>query len=765
MAKDASKRARGKKPPQAAGKSAVRKTARGPAAKAVADLARFPSENPNPVMRISKDGTLLYANRAARPLIAEWKAVTGGPVPAEWKRRVRKSLARGKPGEESFDLCDRIFALFFVPIAKAGYVNLYGRDVTERRRAQNALRESREDLNRAQAVAHTGSWRLDVHRDVLLWSEETHRIFGVPPGTPMTYETFLAVVHPEDRELVNRAWQTALEGKPYDVEHRAIVNGKVKWVRERAELEFDAGNVLRGGFGTTQDITELKAVQHDLRDARDKLEVRVRARTAELEQAVDLVRDQGSVLEAFFRHSLTPLVFLDRRFNFVRVNEAYAKSCGRAAPEFLGHNHFEFYPDAENQAIFRQVVDTKTPYVATAKPFRFPDHPEWGESYWDWTLTPILDERGKVEFLVFSLEDVTKAVRARQALEESEARYRALIEEASEGILIIDAEGRILEANPSAERVLSREESSLIGRGLQEFLAPDEASRRPLPLAEVNTGRTVTEERRLHRPDGSVSEVETTAKRLADGRILVIGRDITARRRAQETLRAYQSRLKSMATELSLVEDRQRRALARDLHDLIGQALAVAKIKLGTLRNELSGAHAAALGEISDLISRTIQDTRTLTFDLCPPVLTDLGIEPALEYLVEEFGRQRGITARFAGDGTPKPLEDNVRAILFRAVRELLHNVSKHSGARHVSVSVARREGAVEIVVEDDGAGFDADALRLGMHPGGGFGLFSIREQMGYLGGFFNIESRPGKGTRAVLTAGVKPDHGAVQEK
>jgi PAS domain S-box-containing protein len=133
------------------------------------------------------------------------------------------------------------------------------------KQAKQALLENEQDLNRAQAVAHTGSWRLDVQRNQLLWSDETHRIFGIPRGTPMTYETFLSSVHPEDREYVNHKWTAALHGEPYDIEHRIIVDDEVKWVRERAELEFDSKGELKGGFGTVQDITERKQVENELR--------------------------------------------------------------------------------------------------------------------------------------------------------------------------------------------------------------------------------------------------------------------------------------------------------------------------------------------------------------------------------------------------------------------------------------------------------------------------------------------------------------------
>ncbi len=131
-------------------------------------------------------------------------------------------------------------------------------------RAEQALRNREADLRRAQAVASLGSWRLDVRRNELLWSSETYRMFGIPEGTPLTYERFLAAVHPDDRQLVDRHWRAALGGAPYEIEHRIMVGGEMKWVREKAELEFDADGVLRGGFGTVQDITETKQAEEAL---------------------------------------------------------------------------------------------------------------------------------------------------------------------------------------------------------------------------------------------------------------------------------------------------------------------------------------------------------------------------------------------------------------------------------------------------------------------------------------------------------------------
>jgi PAS domain S-box-containing protein len=127
------------------------------------------------------------------------------------------------------------------------------------------LQEAYRDLNRAQAVAHIGSWRLDLQGNQLLWSDETYRIFGIPEGIPMTYDVFLSSVYPEDREYVDQKWTAALRGEPYDIEHRIVAGDEVKWVRERAELELDSNGKIEGGFGTVQDITERKRSEEQYR--------------------------------------------------------------------------------------------------------------------------------------------------------------------------------------------------------------------------------------------------------------------------------------------------------------------------------------------------------------------------------------------------------------------------------------------------------------------------------------------------------------------
>ncbi|WP_298266675.1 histidine kinase [Geobacter sp.] len=229
-------------------------------------------------------------------------------------------------------------------------------------------------------------------------------------------------------------------------------------------------------------------------------------------------------------------------------------------------------------------------------------------------------------------------------------------------------------------------------------------------------------------------------------------RELEARRQAEEELRTYQKELSSLAAELSLAAERERRRIAGELHDQVGQSLAFAKIGLNGLvqsvpDQELRG----RIRDIGTILDQAIQDVRSLTVQISPPLLYEVGLEAALESLGEHFQDRFGFRVTFLDDGEPKPLPEELRVTLYQVVRELLVNVAKHAGARNAAVGIRKIPGSVELWVEDDGKGFAVEDV---LRPGAGkksFGLFSIRERLRHLGCEIRISSKPGAGTRTTI--------------
>lgn len=187
-------------------------------------------------------------------------------------------------------------------------------------------------------------------------------------------------------------------------------------------------SVMKHALQLRAEVAQRQEAEQALLAAKAQLEHGVAHCTAELHAADLEIRRQNRYMDAFFQHSLTPLVVLDRDFNFIRVNQAYAAACQRAVEEFAGRNHFELYP-SDARAIFEDVVRTHRPFQAVARPFVFPDHPEWGTTYWDWTLTPLLEDGGEVEVLFFALEDVTVRKQNELELEDHRNHLESLVRE------------------------------------------------------------------------------------------------------------------------------------------------------------------------------------------------------------------------------------------------------------------------------------------------------------------------------------------------
>jgi PAS domain S-box-containing protein len=332
-------------------------------------------------------------------------------------------------------------------------------------------------------------------------------------------------------------------------------------------------------------------------------------------------------------------------------------------------------------------------------------------------------------------------------------QLRVLFQKAVDPVVMVEPSGSIVVANRAMHELCGYAPGELIGVRLAAIV-PSRLHREyriervALLRGEIAHALGRRREYVLLRRDGLEVPVDAgvTVVRAASGPLLLaFVHDITERKASERQIRDTQARLVDMAFDASIAEERERRRIAADLHDRIGQSFAVVQMKITQARVALAGEARRALDEALGLIDQTITEMRTLIFDLSPPILYDLGLTAALAWLGENLEQRHGLHVAIDARDESHGLDPDVAALLFRTVRELLTNVIKHAGTASAAVSLRTDAESIQISVRDWGKGFDPAVVR--QSGKGSFGLFSARQQVRRLGGTFVVDSAPGKGT------------------
>jgi two-component system invasion response regulator UvrY len=380
------------------------------------------------------------------------------------------------------------------------------------------------------------------------------------------------------------------------------------------------------------------------------------------------------------------------------------------------------------------------------------------------TERPSADEVSMLRQRVSELEGLTKDQQdILSRLEQSERRFRGLTDNALDSIAILDAEGRILYESPSTERIWGIAVAGRGGRNKASSVHPADHRRLASNYARSlrQPGVPIRADYRVLHVDGSLRTVETvTTNLLLDPSIkgvVVNFRDVTQRKLAEEQLRRSEAELRLLSQEILKVAEQERSRIARELHDHIGSELAFLQVKTALLAGHLKGSRAAEQekAELIGLAERIQADCHRVVMSLGSTMIDDLGLMRSIEWYVEEFERRTGISC--AVDTPIGDIETNKACAMaaYRIVQEALTNVWKHARASEVEVKVAAKGNTLNVIVSDDGVGFD----RTGHGVGKSLGLLSMVERAHLLGGTLTISSKTGKGTRvaARLPIGQSP--------
>ncbi len=711
----------------------------------------------NLVTRVDAQGRLIYANPVARSVFGLAPEDCVGRLafdfvhPEDREATVRAFLGWISAGLRHATLENRQVSLdgtvrtlswtvdlHYAPDGTLSAVDGIAQDVTERRRAEEALRKSERRLRFSQEIARLGQWELDLATGVLSWCQGVYAMFELDPAHfQPSYELFLSMVHPEDRQAVDAAYRESLEARrPYSIVHRLLMpDGRVKWLKELCRHELDeAGEPIRS-MGVVQDITELKLAEQALRESE------VFSRTI-VESSPDCIKLLNAAGE---------LTYISQ--GGLRLLEM---ECSEGV---LGRPYTEFWKGSDLAAVETALAEARAGRLGRFEGFcpTASGTPKW----WDVSIAPMPGPGGAIErFLVVSRDDTARR-QAVEALRESEERFRQLVEHAPDGIFV-QTQGRFAYVNRACLALYgAAEPGQLLGQAVPTRVHPDfadQARERIRVLNEERRGVPALEMRHL-RLDGSTVDVEVSAEPLVYGGqpgALVFLRDISERKRLE-----------------SLREDMER--IAR--HDLKTPLNAVINLPLlmldeGGLSEEqasmLRMVHEAGLRMLDQIDqSLTLYRIETRSFELDPqPVdLPDLLIRVARDLST----LAQGLGVDLALDLGPGPVCARGDVLLCRTMfANLIKNAVEAAGrGGRASVRLEAGPGWASVAVHNPGAvpkslrgGFFEKYASVGKRRGAGLGTYSARLSAEAQGGSIAMETGEEQGTTITVRLPLWPGEG-----
>jgi len=606
------------------------------------------------------------------------------------------------------------------------------------RGAAEALRESEERFRQITGNMWQIFWMATPRIDEVLYvSPAYERIFGRSlESLRRSPRSFLDAIHGDDRERVARIVEEQRE-TGFETEFRVVrPDGSVRWIRDRGFPVRDQSGKLYRVAGIAEDITERKHAEDHLRLVIDTIPTM--AWSLLPDGTVDFVNQRWLKYTGF------------------SPDEALEKATGIVHPEDLPGIMEKW---AVNMAAGESAEDEMR--------LRGAD----GEYRWFLVRTmPLADAQGNIVKWYGTSTDIEDRKRAEDALRQSEEKFRQLAENIREVFwMTTPAMEELLYVSPAYESIWGRPMGSLRQwrSAFIEAIHPEDRGRVAW-IVDRQRQQGFDVEYRIVRPDGSISWIRDRGFPVRDGfgqvyRIAGIAEDITERKDARDAVRRSAGELQALSRRLVELQESERKELARELHDRVGQGLTALNINLAILRQRLAGQDADVLSRLEDsagLVKSSMHAIENLLSDLRPQMLDDHGLRAALEWYSRQFAARAGITVAVRAGEQEERMTSEVEIALFRIAQEALNNVAKHSRATSVEIVLGRMGLDCVMSVTDNGIGSDA-AADAAYRKRPGLGVVTMRERAQAVGGRFDIELRPGGGTQ--LTVAIPNDRRAPQ--
>lgn len=708
-------------------------------------------------------------------LNALWDS-TGEPIaPAEWPSI--RSLRKGESTAGQVIRLERDGSqVYIIKSASPVFDNngiLFGcavaiQDITELKQTERALREREKDFDLAQEVGNIGSWRLDIIRNVLTWSDENYRIFGVPKGTLLSYDSFLSKIHPDDRVYVDTRWHQALSGAPYDLEHRIVVDDRVNWVREKAYLEFDRDGKLAGGFGITEDITDRRLAEENLRKSEERY--RVLAETM-----------------------LQGVVHQDHKGNVIAMNQAAENILGMNRDQFLtGISDEAEHPTIhENGSRFPALKHPASVALRTGQTVRnvvmgvF--NPRLDEYRWlRIDSIPFFSHGAELPSEVFTVfEDITERNKVEAALREQERIVRALINSVDESIYLFGINGEILAANETTARRLGLTVEELVGQKWQKLMPTELVMMRTEKVNEIlRTGIPLHFEDERDGIFFGHSAYPVFDENSAISALAVFSRDITKRKMSDAALKKSQDQLQILNRELEQMVELRTLELQETQRQFLhaGKLSAIGKLS-ASIAHEFNNPLQGILSVLKGLMKRAIleEEDRELlgeAIEECDRIkdlirslqefnrpssgrkmLMDVNkvVDSVLLLYKSDFQGKRISVVRDFAQQLPQiqAVSDQLKQVFLNILINAVDACQQRGGMITVT-TWHEDEDSVAVAIGDNGVGINPSEIAMIFQPfyttkpevkGTGLGLSVCHGIIKNHNGAIRVESQPGRGS------------------
>ncbi len=700
---------------------------------------------PECIKLLGPNGELLDMNPSGLAMIeadnlemVKGKSVLGNVSPhhRDAFANLTKNVFNGESGELEFEIeglkgTRRWLETHAVPLknAEGKIISLLGvtRDVTERKKAEEALHESEEKYRQIVETSQEGIFRTDENYCINFANKKFCEILEYSLEELIGHDP-LSYLDSKDIEKAMAVRKERRKGSDFgELEYNVKTKtGKSILLSFSASPILDKEGKFTGGTGVVTDITDRKKAE---------------------EQIVKEKELSDSII-----NSLPGIFYLfDAGKNLLRWNKNFELVSGYTAEEIRRVKPIDFF-EGDGRNLVQENFDEVFRMGEAAFEANFVS--KTGEKIPYYFTGLLVNYEGR-PCLIGTGIDMSERKKADEEIRKSELRYRSLIEQASDAIMITDQAGNFLDVNTSFCTLFSYTKEELIGVNIRKLIDPEQLKRKPMRFEELLIGNQVFSERNMLHKNGTIIQVEANVKMLPDGRILAIARDITERKKAEEEIKQTSEQLRQLTAHLQIIREEERKRIGREIHDELGQQLTAIKMDVAWIDKKTSKEDIikTKLKNIITLLDGSNLSIRKILNELRLAVLDDHGLIDALEWLGRQFTSQTRIPLSFHSSESDLKLEETVATCIFRVFQEALTNITKYARAGKVVSSLNCTNDKITLEIEDNGKGFDTAMLKNKTS----FGILGMKERVTSLNGDFKLISSPGSGTKIIISLPLKP--------